>query len=155
MWIYSLKVVWVPGAFEIPITAQALAKSGKYHAVLCIGTVVCVISCIDYLSEQWQGYNVVNDVFLILHSNLDSRWYYSLWCCGQFCSFWSFISRAKHRYDFIYSFIVSCVPSLRCNSLVLFDIMLLFCKYTLMFCIFQGFLVFLVSSHVTRWNRYM
>ena len=87
--------------------------------------------------------------------NLDSRWYYSLWCCGQFCSFWSFISRAKHRYDFIYSFIASCVLSFPCNSLEIFDIMLLFCKYTLCFCIFQGFLVFLVSSHVTRWNRYM
>ncbi|MCO5582229.1 hypothetical protein L7F22_036121 [Adiantum nelumboides] len=36
----NIDIVWVPGSFEIPITAQALAKSGKYHAVLCIGTIV-------------------------------------------------------------------------------------------------------------------
>lgn len=36
----DIDIVWVPGAFEIPITAQTLAKSGKYHAVLCIGTVI-------------------------------------------------------------------------------------------------------------------
>lgn len=35
-----IDVVWVPGSFEIPLVAQALAKSGKYHAVLCIGTVI-------------------------------------------------------------------------------------------------------------------
>ena len=58
--------------------------------------------------------------------NLDSRWYYSLWCCGQFCSFWSFISRAKHGYDFMYSFIASCVPSFPCNFLALY---LILCYY--------------------------
>ncbi|KAH7296516.1 hypothetical protein KP509_26G026400 [Ceratopteris richardii] len=36
----DIDIVWVPGSFEIPITAQAIAKSGKYHAVLCIGTVI-------------------------------------------------------------------------------------------------------------------
>ncbi|KAK1315414.1 hypothetical protein QJS10_CPA06g01515 [Acorus calamus] len=33
-------VVEVPGSFEIPVVATLLAKSGKYHAVLCIGAVV-------------------------------------------------------------------------------------------------------------------
>ena len=33
-------MVWVPGAFELPVTAAHMAKSGKYDAVLCIGCVV-------------------------------------------------------------------------------------------------------------------
>ncbi|GKU92297.1 hypothetical protein SLEP1_g6045 [Rubroshorea leprosula] len=42
---YSVKeedidVVWVPGSFEIGIVAEKLGKSGKYHAILCIGAVI-------------------------------------------------------------------------------------------------------------------
>lgn len=33
-------MIWVPGSFEIPVVAQQLALSEKYHAVLCIGAVV-------------------------------------------------------------------------------------------------------------------
>jgi len=33
-------VVWVPGAFEIPTVALKLAKSKKYDAVICLGTVI-------------------------------------------------------------------------------------------------------------------
>ena len=33
-------VVWVPGAFEIPMISQKLAKSKKYDAVICLGTVI-------------------------------------------------------------------------------------------------------------------
>ncbi|HIB53797.1 MAG TPA: 6,7-dimethyl-8-ribityllumazine synthase [Nitrospirales bacterium] len=33
-------VVRVPGAFEIPVVAQRLAQSGKYHAVICLGAVI-------------------------------------------------------------------------------------------------------------------
>lgn len=36
----NLEVAWVPGAFEIPMVAQKMAKSGKYDAVLCLGTVI-------------------------------------------------------------------------------------------------------------------
>jgi len=36
----SLDVVWVPGAFELPFLAQRLAKSKKYDAVICLGTVI-------------------------------------------------------------------------------------------------------------------
>jgi len=32
--------VYVPGAFEIPLAAQALAQSGQYDAVVCLGAVV-------------------------------------------------------------------------------------------------------------------
>jgi 6,7-dimethyl-8-ribityllumazine synthase len=33
-------VVWVPGSFELPLTAQALAASGRVDAVVCLGAVV-------------------------------------------------------------------------------------------------------------------
>jgi 6,7-dimethyl-8-ribityllumazine synthase len=33
-------VVWVPGAVEIPLVAQNLAKSGKYDAVIALGCVI-------------------------------------------------------------------------------------------------------------------
>lgn len=32
--------IWVPGAFEIPVAALALAESGKYDAVICLGAVI-------------------------------------------------------------------------------------------------------------------
>uniref|UniRef100_A0A803KTY4 6,7-dimethyl-8-ribityllumazine synthase n=1 Tax=Chenopodium quinoa TaxID=63459 RepID=A0A803KTY4_CHEQI len=34
------QVVWVPGAYELGVTAQALGQSGKYHAIVCLGAVV-------------------------------------------------------------------------------------------------------------------
>lgn len=33
-------VVWVPGAFEIPVVAKKIAASKKYDAVICLGTVI-------------------------------------------------------------------------------------------------------------------
>lgn len=36
----DLTVAWVPGAFEIPMAAKKLAKSGKYDAVICLGAVI-------------------------------------------------------------------------------------------------------------------
>src|SRR3989338_4039066 len=33
-------VVWTPGAFELPLVALRLAKSKKYDAVICLGTVI-------------------------------------------------------------------------------------------------------------------
>jgi 6,7-dimethyl-8-ribityllumazine synthase len=33
-------VDWVPGAFELPVVAQKLAKSGHFDAVVCLGCVV-------------------------------------------------------------------------------------------------------------------
>jgi 6,7-dimethyl-8-ribityllumazine synthase len=36
----SIDVIWVPGSFEIPIAAQKIAKSKKYDAVICLGTVI-------------------------------------------------------------------------------------------------------------------
>lgn len=36
----NIEVAWVPGAFEIPLIAQKMAKSGKYDAVICLGAVI-------------------------------------------------------------------------------------------------------------------
>jgi 6,7-dimethyl-8-ribityllumazine synthase len=33
-------VAWVPGSFEIPLTARRLAESGRYQAVICLGAVI-------------------------------------------------------------------------------------------------------------------
>ncbi len=33
-------VVWAPGAFELPVVAQQLAKSGAVDAVICLGAVI-------------------------------------------------------------------------------------------------------------------
>lgn len=36
----KIDVVWVPGAWEIPLVAQRAAKSGRYAAVICLGAVI-------------------------------------------------------------------------------------------------------------------
>jgi 6,7-dimethyl-8-ribityllumazine synthase len=36
----DVDVAWCPGAFEIPLVAKRLAKSGRYDAVLCLGAVI-------------------------------------------------------------------------------------------------------------------
>lgn len=36
----DLVVVWVPGAFELPIVARRLAASGGFDAVICLGAVI-------------------------------------------------------------------------------------------------------------------
>ncbi len=36
----DLTLVLVPGAFEIPLTAQKMAASGNYDAVVCLGAVI-------------------------------------------------------------------------------------------------------------------
>lgn len=36
----DIDIAWVPGAFEIPLIASKMAKSGKYDAVICLGAVI-------------------------------------------------------------------------------------------------------------------
>ena len=36
----DIEVVRVPGAFEIPLVARRLARSGRFHAVICLGAVI-------------------------------------------------------------------------------------------------------------------
>ncbi|MEI6055321.1 MAG: 6,7-dimethyl-8-ribityllumazine synthase [Lentisphaerota bacterium] len=36
----DIEVTWVPGAFEIPLAAKKMTESGKFNAVICLGTVI-------------------------------------------------------------------------------------------------------------------
>ena len=36
----DIDVVWVPGAFELPLAARRLALSGTYDGVVCLGAVI-------------------------------------------------------------------------------------------------------------------
>jgi len=36
----DITVAWVPGSYEIPLTAKRMAKSKKYAAVICLGAVI-------------------------------------------------------------------------------------------------------------------
>jgi 6,7-dimethyl-8-ribityllumazine synthase len=36
----DIEIAWVPGAYEIPMTAQRMASSEKYDAIICLGAVI-------------------------------------------------------------------------------------------------------------------
>jgi len=36
----DVTICWVPGSFEIPVAAQKMARSKKFDAVICLGTVI-------------------------------------------------------------------------------------------------------------------
>lgn len=36
----AISVVWVPGAYEIPLAARRLAQSKEYDAIICLGAVI-------------------------------------------------------------------------------------------------------------------
>lgn len=36
----DIVVTWVPGAFEVPLIAARMARSGRFDAVICLGTVI-------------------------------------------------------------------------------------------------------------------
>lgn len=36
----NITAAWVPGAFEIPLAASKMVKSGRYDAVICVGAVI-------------------------------------------------------------------------------------------------------------------
>jgi 6,7-dimethyl-8-ribityllumazine synthase len=36
----NVDIAWVPGAFEIPLVAKKMAASGKYDAIITLGTVI-------------------------------------------------------------------------------------------------------------------
>jgi 6,7-dimethyl-8-ribityllumazine synthase len=38
--VRAVDVVWVPGAYEIPVIARELALSGRYDALICLGAVI-------------------------------------------------------------------------------------------------------------------
>jgi 6,7-dimethyl-8-ribityllumazine synthase len=49
----QISIAWVPGAVEIPIAAQRLARTGKFEAVICFGAVIYgETRHFDYVCEQ-------------------------------------------------------------------------------------------------------
>ena len=49
----DIDMAWVPGAFEIPLAAKKMAKSGKYDAVICLGAVIRgATSHYDYVCNE-------------------------------------------------------------------------------------------------------
>jgi 6,7-dimethyl-8-ribityllumazine synthase len=58
----NISVAWVPGAFEIPLIAQKIAKSKGVDAVICLGTVIRgATPHFDYIaSEVAKGIAKVN-----------------------------------------------------------------------------------------------
>ncbi len=36
----DIDIIWVPGAYEIPLTSKYMANSKKYDAVICLGAVI-------------------------------------------------------------------------------------------------------------------
>lgn len=49
----DLTVVRVPGSFEIPVAAQRLAETGKFDAIVCLGTLIRgQTPHFDYLATQ-------------------------------------------------------------------------------------------------------
>ncbi|MCR5481961.1 MAG: 6,7-dimethyl-8-ribityllumazine synthase [Clostridia bacterium] len=49
----EIDVAWVPGAYEIPLIASKMAKSGRYDAVICLGAVIRgATSHYDYVCNE-------------------------------------------------------------------------------------------------------
>ncbi len=49
----DIHITWVPGAFEIPLVAKKMAKSGRYDGVICLGAVIRgATSHFDYVSAE-------------------------------------------------------------------------------------------------------
>ncbi len=49
----DIALVWVPGAFEIPLVAKKLAQSGRYDGVICLGAVIRgATSHYDYVCNE-------------------------------------------------------------------------------------------------------
>src|SRR5262245_39246715 len=36
----AVDILWVPGAFEIPLAAQRAAETGRYAAIVCLGCLI-------------------------------------------------------------------------------------------------------------------
>ncbi|HWQ88892.1 MAG TPA: 6,7-dimethyl-8-ribityllumazine synthase [Desulfitobacteriaceae bacterium] len=49
----DIEIVWVPGAFEIPLIAQKMALTKRYDAIICLGAVIRgATPHFDYVSSE-------------------------------------------------------------------------------------------------------
>jgi len=52
----AIDAAWVPGSFEIPVVAQAMARSGRYDAIVCLGALIRgATPHFDYLASSVTG----------------------------------------------------------------------------------------------------
>ena len=58
----DIATAWVPGAYEIPLVAKKMAASGKYDAIITLGTVIRgATPHFDYVcSEVAKGVSAIN-----------------------------------------------------------------------------------------------
>ena len=54
----DITLVWVPGAFEIPVMAKKMAESGEYDAVICLGAVIRGATYHYEISQRCDRYSV-------------------------------------------------------------------------------------------------
>lgn len=49
----EIDIVWIPGAFELPLVAKRMAETGRYDAVICLGAVIRgATSHFDFVAGQ-------------------------------------------------------------------------------------------------------
>ena len=60
-----MQVAWVPGSFELPVVAKAMAKSGKYGAVVAIGVIVSFLLLSDALHDQTYCHCLLHQLLLL------------------------------------------------------------------------------------------
>ena len=49
----NIEIVWVPGAYEIPLVSKKMAKTKNYDAILCLGAVIRgATPHFDYVSSE-------------------------------------------------------------------------------------------------------
>jgi len=49
----NVDLFWVPGSFEIPLTAKRVAATGRYDAIICLGAVIRgATSHFDYVAGE-------------------------------------------------------------------------------------------------------
>ena len=48
----AIDIVWVPGAFEIPLAARWMAETGRYAAIVALGAVIRGGTCLLYTSRR-------------------------------------------------------------------------------------------------------
>ena len=49
----AIEVAWVPGSWELPVVAQAMARSGRFDALVALGAVVRGETAhFDYVADQ-------------------------------------------------------------------------------------------------------
>lgn len=48
----NINIYWIPGSYEFPVTAQKIAKTGMYDAIICLGAIIRgATSHFDYVAS--------------------------------------------------------------------------------------------------------